>query len=67
MNIDNESRLYLYHFLGAALSGTRNEIPDKPCPSTKVRKETCPNCGDTHRSNKHLYCSPKCKKEYKKE
>lgn len=28
--------------------------------STKVHTQECPECGKTHKSNKHLACSKKC-------
>lgn len=35
----------------------------KPCPSTKKREEICPECGETHNNENHLYCTKKCARD----
>lgn len=42
------------------IGNTDKPVRNTECPSTRVRTETCPNCGKEHKSNKSLYCSKEC-------
>lgn len=59
--------LMMAQMAGAMLDHEGSPSSSSGDTSTRVREEICPTCGDTHESNKHLYCSPECFKNRDKE
>lgn len=43
-------------------SSTKN-IRSKSCPSTRKKKEICPECKEEHDNTNHLYCTKQCAKD----